>query len=185
MVNSKAILRRVLYDLGQRELARVKRLVGSRTLREAMQLIVRENEGAADLFVPHYWAVYYHDGRNGFAAGAGKKLVFFANKNDDPRLRGGRYPVREAQVRRLTRDQFFDGLEINRQRAERGLGPYMYVVDAVGPSKPRPFFEQLEQGAAARADRVVPRVFEKELLRELDQDKATKSERRVARGRIR
>lgn len=180
MIDSRRIIRVILEDLGKRELARVKNSIGSKTLRAAITLIVDESEQRADLFIPHYWAIWYHDGRGAVHPRSARKLVFFDNPHDDPRLKGGRRPVTESQVRRLTRRQYEEGLRVNRERAKRGQRPFMFVVDSVGPSRPRPFFTQLEAGAAMRADAVVPRVFERELLRELDNDPATKSETRVA-----
>lgn len=180
MIDSKKVIRRVLQELGERELRLVRKSIGSRTLRAAIRLIVNESEERADLFIPHYWAIYYHDGRGRVSPVNARKLVFFDNKNDDPRLRGGKYPVRESQVRRLTKRQYEDGLRVNAERARLGLRPFMYVVDSVGPSQPRPFFKQLEQGAARRADDVVLRTFERELLDWIDRDPNTKSETRIA-----
>lgn len=177
--DSKTIIRRVLEELGQRELALVQGRIGSRTLRNALRLIVNESEERADLFIPHYWAVYYHDGHGRVSPITARKLVFFDDPNDDPRAPT---PERESQVRRLTREQYEEGLRRNQERAERGLRPFMYVVDSTGPSRPRPFFQQLERGAARRADAIVPRVFERELLRQLADD--LKPDRRSADFRL-
>lgn len=183
-LNPKRIIRRVLEDFGKRELDLVRRSVGSKTLRAALVLIVDESKQRADLFIPHYWAVWYHDGRGVVRPKTARKLVFFDNANDDPRLRNGR-PVKESQVKRLTRAQYQEGLRRNRERAQRGGRPFMYVVDSVGPSRPRPFFDRLAEGAARRADQDVLRTFERELLRELDSDPVTKSETRIADVRLR
>jgi hypothetical protein len=179
MLDPKKVIRRVLQEIGERELSRVRRTIGSRTLRAAIRLIINESEERADLFIPHYWAVYYHDGRPGFSAvGVGaRKLVFFDNPADDPRKPT---PERENQVKHLTRDQYQEGLRRNAERAARGARPFMYVVDSVGAAPPRPFFTQLEVGAARRADEVVLRTFERELLDAIDRDPATRSETRIA-----
>ena len=184
MIDGKKIIRLVLEALGERELARAKRIIGSRTLKAAVRLIVDESEQRADLFIPHYWAIWYHDGRGRVSPVNARKLVFFDNKNNDPRIRGGRLPVTEAQVRRLTREQYREGLRINQERAARGQRPFMFVVDSVRKSRPRPFFDKLSVGASKRADAVVLSVFERELLRELDSDPATKSETRIADFRL-
>lgn len=184
MVDSKGILRLILEELGQQELARVRDRIGSRALRAALRLIVNESEERADLFIPHYWAVWYHDGRGRVEPVTAQKLVFFDNPSDDPRIPGRRYPEREAQVRRLTKRQYEQGLRINAERAARGQRPFMFVVDSVGPAGPHPFFRLLERGAASRADQIVPRIFERELLRELDGDPVTRSETRVVTFRL-
>ena len=175
MIDSKVIIRAVLEDLGRQELARVKPLIGSKTLRAAITLIISETEARAELFIPHYWAIWYHDGRGAVSPTSARKLVFFDNPSDDPRLRGGR-PVRESQVRRLTRSQYRAGLQMNRDRAAAGRRPFMFVVDRVGPSAPRPFFRQLEAGSVGRADQVVPIAFERELLRQIEADPDTRPE---------
>lgn len=180
MIDGQRIIRKILEELGTRELARAKRLIGSRTLKAAVRLIIDESEQRADLFIPHYWAVWYHDGRGRVSPVNARKLVFFDNKNNDPRIPGGRLPVTEQQVRRLTREQYREGLRINQERAARGQRPFMFVVDSVRRSRPRPFFKKLEQGAAMRADAVVRRIFERELLSDLDSDPDTRSETRIA-----
>jgi len=179
VLDPKKVVRRVLQEIGERELRRVRKSIGSRTLRAAIRLIINESEERADLFIPHYWAVYYHDGRGPVRPVNARKLVFFDDPRDDPRLRNGR-PVRESEVQRLTREQYQEGLRRNAERAARGGRPFMYVVDSVGPAAPRPFFTQLEQGAAKRADDVVLRTFERELLDAIDKDPSTKSETRIA-----
>lgn len=179
MLDGKRVIRRVLQEIGERELRRVRKAIGSRTLRAAIRLIINESEERADLFIPHYWAIYYHDGRGSVSPVNARKLVFFDDPNDDPRIRGGR-PVRESDVRRLTKRQYEEGLRRNRERAARGGRPFMYVVDSVGPSQPRPFFTQLERGAAKRAEPIITRVFERELLEWIDRDPNTKSETRIA-----
>ena len=97
MIDSKRTVRLILQDLGFRELRLVKKSIGSSTLRAAIRLIVNESEERADLFIPHYWAVYYHDGRGAFGPKTARKLVFFDDPNDDPRIKGGR-PVRSPTI---------------------------------------------------------------------------------------
>ena len=179
MLDKRKLIRRILTDLGERELRLVRKSIGSRTLRAAIRLIISESEDRADLFIPHYWAIYYHDGRGSVSPVSARKLVFFDNPSDDPRLKGRKRPVRESEVRRLTKRQYEDGLRQNQVRARLGLRPFMWVVDSVGPAAPRPFFDQLAKGAAQRADPVVLKQFERELLSWIDRDPATKSETRI------
>jgi len=175
VLDPQRVIRRVLEEIGERELRLVRKSIGSKTLRAAIRLIIDESEQRADLFIPHYWAVWYHDGRGSVSPVTARKLVFFDDPNDDPRIKNGR-PVRESDVRRLTKEQYREGLRRNQERAGRGGRPFMYVVDSVGPSRPRPFFDRLEMGAARRADDVVLRAFEKELLQAIDSDPDTRSE---------
>lgn len=177
-IDKRRLIRSILRDLGERELALVKKSIGSKTLRSAIRLIIHESEERGALFIPHYWAIWYHDGRGSVSPVSARKLVFFDDPNDDPRLRGGR-PVRESQVRRLTKEQYEEGLRRNRLRPA-GSRPFMYVVDSVGPAAPRPFFDRLAEGAEQRAAPVVKREFERELLRWIDSDPDVKSETRIA-----
>jgi len=179
MIKKRRLIRLILEDLGQRELARVRSTIGSKTLRAAIRLIINESRMRGRLFIPHYWAIWYHDGRGPVQPKRARKLVFFDNPKDDPRLKQG-YPVKRSQVVRLTKEQYQEGLRRNRLRPP-GTRPYMYVVDAVGPAAPRPFFTQLAVGAEARAEPIVRQHFERELLKWLDEDKAVQGEMRVAK----
>lgn len=181
MFDAKAIIRTILQDLGEQELALVRKSIGSRTLRAAVRLIIDESEQRASLFIPHYWAIWYHDGRGSISPVNARKLVFFDNHHDDPRLRGGKRPERESQVKRLTKEQYENGLRINRERHRRGQRPFMYVVDSVGDSfaSKQPFFDRHAEGAKERADPIVLRTFEAELLRYIDNDPATQSESKI------
>jgi hypothetical protein len=164
----------LLRIYGEEELAQVRTLIGSDTLRAAARLIVDAQAGRADIFIPHYWAVYYHDGRDGFAAPGGRVLVFFADPDDDPRLEGG-YPERESDIRRLTRDEFYAGLAENEQRALEGAGPFMFVVRSVGPAGAHPFFDQLAVGAAARLDQLAFAALDAYVQENLDEEGPQKS----------
>jgi hypothetical protein len=163
---------------GAEELERARALIGSSTLREAAALIVEPQLGSARIVVPHYWAVYYHDGRGAFAAPAGRFLVYFADPDDDPRLEGGR-PVREADARRLTREQFLAGLEENEARAAVGAGPFMFVVRSVGPAGAHPFFDQLADGAAFRADFLAQLAIDQHVQDSIDEEGPQRSTARV------
>lgn len=179
MVDKRKVTRDVLEALGKRELARVRTMIESRTLRNAIRLIIHENEGRAELFIPHYWAVWYHDGRGPVKPVSARKLVFFDDPNDDPRLKGG-YPVTPAQVKRLTKSQYQEGLRRNAERAARGLRPFMYVVDSVGASKSHRFFDRLAATAdtAAVFDQTVTDAVTKELRRSIEEDPDLRSETR-------
>lgn len=165
---------------GADELELVRSRIGSSTLRDAARLIVDAQAGQAHIFIPHYWAVYYHDGRAGFAADAGHFLVFFADPDDDPRLEGG-YPVRESDIRRLTRDEFFDGLARNEERADAGEPPFMFVLRSVGPAAANPFFDDLSDGAALRIEQLALAALDAFVQENVDEEGP---EKRTARVRL-
>lgn len=180
MLDKEELYRRILTEIGQAELERVKTLIGSSTLRQAIFLAVYASLGEAKLIVPHYWAVYYHDGRGAVTPVNARKLVFFESPlENDPRLQGA-YDVRASDIRRLTRDEYEEGLARNAERRAAGLPPFMFVVDAVGPSRPRPFFDQLSVNAATRAENVVARQLDQAVQEALDQDSDLRAERGVA-----
>lgn len=163
---------------GEEELALVRTLIGSSTLREAARLIVDAIGGRAEIFIPHYWAVYYHDGRDGFSADSGRFLVFFANPDDDPRLADG-YPERAADIRRLTRDEFYAGLAENERRAESGGTPFMFVVRSVGPAGAHPFFDRLAEGAAERFDQIAFASLDAHVQQLLDDEGPQRGKARI------
>lgn len=172
----------LLRTYGEEELQLVRGLIGSSTLRAAAELLVEEfstgGEQKAVISIPHYWAAYYHDGRAGFEAPAGHLLVFFADEDDDPRLEGGR-PVRLADVRHLTREEFRRGLEENELRAAAGEGPFMFVVRAVGPAGPHPFFDELSIGAAARMDQLALAALDAHVQELLDEERGQRATAQV------
>jgi hypothetical protein len=176
------VLEELLLDYGEAELERVRPRIGSSTLRAAARLVVERlgEESVASIFIPHYWAVYYHDGRGAFSAPQGRFLVFFPNPADDPRLEGGR-PERAAGARRLTADEFRAGLDENQRRLEEGGPPYMIVVRSVGPAGAHPFFDELARGAAARMDVGAYSALDAYVQELLDEEGP---ERRSARARL-
>ena len=176
------VIRKMLESMGERELAEARRRIPSRTLKAALQLIIDENRSRAHLFIPHYWAIYYHDGRGSVSPRSAKKLVFFDNPREDPRNRGGARAVRASGERRLTKAQYEQGLRINAERRARGQRPFMYVVDAVGPSRPRPFFDQMAPKASERTGPRARRAFDREIQRMVDMDPDVRPEKKTARG---
>ena len=111
----------------------------SRTLGRAVTYYKdTETEGAVHL--PHYWAVYLHDGRGRITMPPGQYLVWFRNPLNDPRLRGGNYPVTRREIRRLSKVEFEFWLEENRRARRRKTPVPMIIARSVGPTKPTRFF---------------------------------------------
>lgn len=170
----------ILQKIGHEELQLARNLVGSRTLRNALQLIIEESLGRAVVFIPHYWAVYYHDGRGSIHPTTATKLVFFDSPEDDPRLEGG-FPERASELRRLTREEFYEGLAINEERRENGERPFMFVVDSVGPAAPHPFFDRMARDASSRLGADIARIFDQHIQFDIDNDPVLKSEKKTAK----
>jgi len=163
----------LLRVYGEEELGLVRELIGSSTLRAAARLVIDAQAGQAAIVIPHYWAVFYHDGRPGFEAPAGRSLVFFANPADDPRLDGGR-PVTLDDVRHLTPEEFRAGLDANEEAAAAGGAPFMFVLRAVGPAAPHPFFDQLAEGAAGRMDPIALAALDAFVQEQVDAERPEK-----------
>ncbi len=151
-----ALIDRVLGRLVRRAMRLVRPKIPSATLRSMLQGLVVNGRGI--LFLPHYWAVYVHDGRGVVTPKRAKWLVWFPEIQNDPRVAGGAdYPVRVNQIRRLTRAQWLAGLAENRRRRAAGLEPYMVVSKRSGPARGVPFFEMLRLEPEA-ADIVEPEL---------------------------
>lgn len=133
--------RDVATKLLTRSLERLREITPSRRLRSSLirlpgTLFAGPGQPVqAILQYPEYWALWLHDGHGPINAGFGKRLVFFNDPNDDPRIRPipEGYPTRASSARRLSPSEFEFGLQQNRLRAAQGLDPYMWVLPRVGP----------------------------------------------------
>lgn len=134
---------------------RVRTMIESATLKRSIDTRVVIDEGGrvgAHVFLPQYWAVYYHDGRGPVTPVNGRFIVYFQNIEDDPRVSGGRnYPVRAAQIRRLR----LDPAEFRRMMEDGTL----IVRRRVGPAPSHPFFSRLAGRAAQLVEPTVDREF--------------------------
>jgi hypothetical protein len=175
-----SVMARVLPRAGAAELARIKPTIGSSTLRNAVRVIVDERLGQVRLFIPHYWAEFYHDGRDSVNPLVARKIVYFANPEDDPRAPT---PERAAQRRRLTREEFYDGLAENARRKAAGQPPYMFVVDRTGPAPAHPFFDLAAQTASESVGPIIAEAFD-DLVQESLSERETRPERKSASVRL-
>lgn len=119
----------LLAEIGvlARKQARAK--LDSETLKKSLFVDLLPQTSQVVVGVPHYWAIYYHDGRGPIRAKPGKWLVYFKDPADDPRIKAG-YPVRASDIIHLTREQFLAALAAN----------LLIVTKSVGPAGPHPFF---------------------------------------------
>ncbi len=129
----------LVREIAEQVKRRARSLIESRTLKRALDSRIVTNGTTyvgAEVFIPHYWAVYYHDGRGPVRPVNGKFLVYFARIEDDPRVAGGRdYPQRASQIRRLR----LDPAEFRRLVKEGKL----IVKRSVGPVQGKRFFERI------------------------------------------
>lgn len=88
--------------------------IPSTQLKAALQIKKIDNT-AGYLWVPHYWAIYVHNGRGDAGPVSSTYLVWFRNPQDDPRYPGGKYPVKRSDIKRLTKEQFQEWASRNRE----------------------------------------------------------------------
>lgn len=116
----------------------VRRDIGSRTLSRALRCRLDPSPAGvtvARLAVPHYWAIYYHDGRGPIRPRRKKFLVYFRSIEDDPRVSGTASPQRFSQTKVLRlRPATFRRLVASGK---------LIVRTGVGPAAPNPFFQGL------------------------------------------
>lgn len=167
------LLRYITNRVALLVLQRARAAVKSNTLKAALRIRQSSDPLAASAFVgvPHYWAVYYHDGRGSVRA-KGLYLVWFRDKASDPRLAGG-YPVKRSQIRHLTPDQFQEGLEKNREAKAAGEPAVMIYVPSVGPADGRPFLRDGLVGVVDDAHNISKAAFAEYVLSVIPKEKAT------------
>jgi hypothetical protein len=135
----------------------------SGTLRRALNCRVDATSADVEaiLSVPHYWAIYYHDGRGEVRAKRDKVLVWFASIEDDPRVNSTGHPVRVSQRRklRLSKTQF---------RRLRKAGK-LIVSRRSGPADGKPFYAVL-RGFGGRVGDIAVEEIEALILDGLRKD---------------
>lgn len=132
-----------------------------------------------DLFITSYWALFVHDGHGEIRPSRARFLVYYVNRDDDPRRPGGQAPDRAADERRLTRSEFAFGIAENRRRQQTnpsgGPNQFMIVVrnddgtpGTTGPAAGVPFFETLMEPFEREAEDLLYDLLEEFVLSELD-----------------
>jgi hypothetical protein len=125
---------RILVKALERGKEKAKAYCKSRTLKAAMtDEVLNETPVLSQgrLRVPHYWAKYFHDGRNAVKKfPKGPMLIYYKDPSQDPRIQPD-YPVYRSDIRKLSDTEF----------AEARAADKLIVVPAVGPTKKKnPFF---------------------------------------------
>lgn len=147
--------RRLLKRLGREAKNYVRPKISSykgkpiHALREALE--ARVELDSVVVSIPHFWAVYVHDGRKApFGPKRGSFLIWWKDPTKDPRLRGGVTPKRASQLRRLTPRQFREALRDNARAINEGREPPVVITRRVRKATPpSPFFSN-EAGGGMR-----------------------------------
>lgn len=166
-------LRDLLREVLTRAAARARPLIPSKTLRQSLTKVF-VSDTVAKLTIPHYWAIYVHDGRGPITKRSGF-LVWFRDPGDDPRTSGGlQHPVRASEIRRLTKTQFQAGLRANREHLASGGDPFlapMIVTKRVKGVTPTPFFSKGMVGFIDTAGPLMAKRFDNYIQQLIDSGK--------------
>lgn len=139
----------------------VRPLIKSETLRDSIeiQLLVDGGMIGAALAWPHYWAVYYHDGRGPLRPVNGRFLVYFVDPEDDPRFKNG-YPIRAQDIKRL---------ELSPEEFKAAIASgKMIVANYIGPARGKRFIDRLARRAPKLVQGIVKREFRGHVRAALD-----------------
>ena len=146
-------LSRITFELARRARDYVRPRIRSKVLSRSLRIDkirgrTKKYIHTGYVEIPHYWAVYYHDGHGPISAPPGKYIVYYkkGKKHLDPRMQWGvLYPVRRHQEKRLSKDQFYRALR-------KG---HIVVTKRSGPAKGEHFFTRGMRGFPSMADAYV------------------------------
>lgn len=110
-----AFRNKLLRDIGRMGMSFVRPKIPSKTLRRSMRFEPQPTTigVAGRIHIPHYWALYVHEGRGPFAMPRGRFMVWFKDPRQDPRLRDGKTPERVSQLRHLTAEEFYAAVQLD------------------------------------------------------------------------
>ena len=136
---------RLLRDFLIRGQRRAKPAIPSRTLRRALTRTVLRGTGVGFLEIPHFWALYVHDGRLAPQFPSGRYFIWWRDPNQDPRLIGGKTPERASELRQLTFDEFDRAWEIFNEAIANGeQSPVVITKQIKKSTQPNRFFDNRE-----------------------------------------
>ena len=139
----------------------VRPFIKSDTLKNSIEIALQVDGSmvGSALVWPHYWAVYYHDGRGPIRPVNGRYLVYFLDPEDDPRFKNG-YPVRAADIKRL---------ELSPEEFKAAIASgKMIVTNYIGPARGKKFIDRLATRAAKAVAPIVLREFRGHVKAALD-----------------
>lgn len=149
--------RRLVRALGRAAVIRARpRVVSSRqrpirVLQRALRFELLADD-MGQMQIPHYWAVYVHDGRSApFGPRRSPFLIWFKNPRQDPRLQNGVTPERYDPNRRLTKEQFNEVLRIDAEaRRNDRESPVVITTRVRRPTRGTFFFSNAAGGGMYR-----------------------------------
>ena len=109
---------------------------------------IAKDEVASRIYLPHYWAIYVHDGRGPIFKE--HLMIWYKDRRQDPRLRTtGGYPKRKRQVAKFRKGELARDIKAGK------IGGMAHSVGPVAPSK---FFSNRSGMRGFKKDIVVPLV---------------------------
>ncbi len=163
MANADRFLDRTALLLCQLARRDTRPRIESSTLRKALNCRLDSRPSPlvalARLSVPHYWAVYYHDGRGPVFPRKKKVLVYYRSIEDDPRVTGTTSPERfkDTKALALPPDTF--------KRLVKA-GKILVRTKSKASTVAHPFFSPLKR-FQTKAAPAVNRVFSRFVLEDL------------------
>lgn len=169
----------LLHELLREAQVVIRPQIPSTRLREALSIqLDQAQRGFGALFIPHFFALFVHDGRASVGPKTARFLVYFRNPDDDPR---GPTPQRASQQKKLTKDQFQRGLERNRvlEKLNPSGGPFQHMIvvktpdglpGRVGPAAGSFFFTRGARAFEEKVPQIVHRKLEEFILRHLPRE---------------
>ncbi len=101
----------------------------------------------SQVHIPHYWAVFVHDGHDGIQPVRRRFLVYYLDPRRDPRRSGGRSTTPEGE-RSLTKAEFRTLAKQIYDAKKAGRKPPARIVEDSGPALGSPFFDNTRGMAA-------------------------------------
>lgn len=158
--------------LAEKARAHVRPRIPSRVLRRSLKIVplrTSKNRYGGAVEIPHYWAVYYHDGHRAVRPKQKDFIVYFrkGKKALDPRIQvGAWYPRRIQEVKRLKKSEFYRELKKGN----------LVVTKRSGPAAGKKFFTDGMRSFEPIADKIVRAEVEKWINRTVNL--GTRAERR-------
>ena len=165
MANADTALAQIALKLARAARTQARKVIESRKLKKAIQTrVFRQSRRTmvGQLHIPHYWAVYYHDGRRGFGPDTKKVLVWYKNPAKDPRREPDGGPVRAKNIIPLDEKQFRDAKE----------GNELYIRRRVGPAAGKHFFTKGMRPFVTQAGPIARQALDDLILGGLREDGA-------------
>lgn len=130
---TKAYLDQLTLELAWRAVAYSRPKIPSATLQNNIRVRRNPSGSGHQMYLPHYWAIYIHEGRGPVTPKEKLYLVWFRNPKDDPRIRKTYGVKRPPRSLKPSEWKFWNGENAKAKRA--GQPVPMIVTQFAGESR--------------------------------------------------